>query len=268
MPEEFATVSQFAVQIERAGHAKREEQRITRREQLELARKQIAPHFFRVGIEELDLPASLMNALKPLQNIGELQTRFSLDDDPLRHLLERIDPDVEALQNQIKASLALIELTLSKPEAAPIGESVDSSIGDASTDDDPIEVKSLNELEDASQEMAKSEEEEALLLEEINEKQDVEPQLAEEPTGETTIERPQHLQGTARKFVSPAAEVTETIEELELESDEIEIEQERSQKRERQQRRQLIYDEELGKTVVRRLRKSSRRRADWDEYME
>ena len=41
MPEEFATISQFAVQIERAEHAKREEKRVTRREQLEVARKQI-----------------------------------------------------------------------------------------------------------------------------------------------------------------------------------------------------------------------------------
>ena len=267
MPEEYATISQFAVQIERAEHAKREEKRVTRREQLEVARKQISSHYFKIGIEELDLSTNLLNVLKPLQNIGELQTRFTLDEDPLRNLLERVDEDVESLQNQIRASLALVELTLSEPKAASIEETVDTGIVEEVKCEKLVEVKTLNEFDDSSletfRETVKPEGEEAELLEEIKDDLNIEKQPSD-----TQIDRPQHLQGTARKFISPAAEVHETIEEIEFEADELEKEQERSQKRDRQQRRQLIYDEELGKTVVRRLRKSSRRRADWDEYME
>ena len=60
----------------------------------------------------------------------------------------------------------------------------------------------------------------------------------------------------------------DAVDEIEDDAEELDSEQDVSSKKDRQQRRQLIYDEELGKTVVRRLRKSSRRRADWDEYME
>ena len=271
MPEEFATVSQFAVQIERAEHAKREEKRVTRREQLEVARKQISSRYFKIGIEELDLPVNLLNILKPLQNIGELQTRFTLDEDPLRNLLERVDEDVEALQNQIRASLALFELTISEPKAVLIEETLDTGIVEETEPEKLVDVKIINEIDDQAletlQETVKPEEE-AELFEEIIDDLKVEQQLAEKQPGDTPVDRPQHLQGTARKFISPATEVHETKEELDFESDELEREHERSQKRDRQQRRQLIYDEELGKTVVRRLRKSSRRRADWDEYME
>ena len=197
--------------------------------------------YFKIGIEELELPANLLNIIKPLQNIGELQTRFKLDADPLRNLLERVDEDVEALQNQIRASLALFELTISEPKAASIEETVNTGIVEETESEKLVEVKRISEIDDQSletlQETVKPEEE-VELLEEIIDDLNVEQQLAEEQQGDTTVDRPQHLQGTARKFITPAAEVHETIEELDFESDELEREHERSQKRDRQQRRQ------------------------------
>lgn len=264
MPEEFNTISHFAVQVERAAHSEREKQRASRREKLAEARKSVPSRYFKMGIEQLDLPASLLNALKPMQNIGEVQTRFNLDEDPLRYLLERIDEDVETLQKQIQASLALVDFTIPDAIEAPIDkpdiptleedqiveEQITTSAEERSmgTDDEVIEDTDANDM--------------------IDEKDFETDQITEEAPRDLPLDRPQHLQGTARRFITPAALANEPLEEYEYETDEFEKGQEASSKKDRQQRRQLIYDEELGKTVVRRLRKSSRRRADWDEYME
>ncbi|MCY4008527.1 MAG: transcription termination factor NusA [Anaerolineaceae bacterium] len=264
MPEEFSTISQFAVQIERAEHTKREEIRTVRREQLAHARTQVPSHHFKIGIEKLDLPAHLLNALKPLQNIGELQTRFILDEDPLRQLLERFDEDVEEMQKQIEASLTLIELALIEAQLEKQTEpAAAESLEDADAIDELQEQIPTEEDTDQPEELLAAESETQPHVEDSEVAQ-----TAELEATAPSPERPQHLKGTARKFISPAAAVQETAEEYELETEEMDPDQERSQKKDRQQRRQLIYDEELGKTVVRRVRKSSRRRTDWDDYME
>lgn len=264
MPEEYSTISQFAVQIERAEHTKREEVRSIRREQLASVRTQVPSDHFKIGIEKLDLPVHLLNALKPLQNIGELQTRFILDENPLRQLLERVDENIEELQKQIEASLTLIELAVREAQAAKQAE--------AAAEDLVEEAEAVDEVQELTPAEEVIEQAEAVLSAETETQLHGEDSEVAEPTEEYDTElstdRPQHLKGTARKFISPAAVVEETAEELEFETEDLDQEQERSQKRDRQQRRQLIYDEELGKTVVRRLRKSSRRRSDWDDYME
>ena len=122
MPEEFSTISQFAVQIERAAHAEREERREARRQELAEARNDVPARYFRMGIELLELPAPLLNTLKPMQTIGELQTRFNIDADPLRHLLERVDEEIVALQQQIRASLALVEFAMPEEAEAAVAE--------------------------------------------------------------------------------------------------------------------------------------------------
>ena len=219
---------------------------------------------FKIGIEKLDLPVHLLNALKPLQNIGELQTRFILDENPLRQLLERVDENIEELHKQIEASLTLIELAVREAQAAKQAE--------AAAEDLVEEAEAVDEVQELTPAEEVIEQAEAVLSAETETQLHGEDSEVAEPTEEYDTElstdRPQHLKGTARKFISPAAVVEETAEELEFETEDLDQEQERSQKRDRQQRRQLIYDEELGKTVVRRLRKSSRRRSDWDDYME
>ena len=257
MPEEFNTISQFAVQIERAAHSEREEKREIRRQQLAEAREKVPSRYFKLGIEQLDLPAPLLNTLKPMQNIGELQTRFNLDEDPLRLLLQRVDEDVESLQTQIRACLALVDLTIPEVIQAPEPE---------------IPAEEEVEITKVAEEIFLEQVDEAIGdgdAPDISDQAVSEPEtVPAESLSTAPLERPEHLQGSARRFITPATLASEAIEEIEDDTEDFEGEHDHSSKKDRQQRRQLIYDEELGKTVVRRLRKSSRRREDWDEFME
>ena len=188
MPEEFRTISQFAVQVERAAHAEREQLRESRRQQLAIAREDVPAHYFQRSIEELDLPAPLLNVLKPIQNIGELQTRFNLDEDPLRALLERVDEDVESLQKQILASLALIDLSIveeAAPEELPAEAPEEAPLPEAQAEA-PAEADDAGALPE--------EELDALIAEPVN-------GVAE--AVEEAREIPEHLQGSARRFITP-----------------------------------------------------------------
>ena len=259
MPEEFNTISQFAVQIERSAHAEREKRREIRRQQLSEAREKVPPRYFKLGIEQLDLPAPLLNTLKPIQNIGELQTRFYLDEDPLRPLLQRVNEDVESLQTQIRACLALVDLTIPEVVEEPATPSEMPDQGEAEITE-TAEEGSLKPVDEAISDGDAPD---------LSDPAASEPEAAPaEPVGATPPERPEHLQSSARRFITPAVVANDAVDEIEDDAEELDSEQDVSSKKDRQQRRQLIYDEELGKTVVRRLRKSSRRRADWDEYME
>ena len=259
MPEEYNTISQFAVQIERAAHAEREEKREIRRQQLAEAREKVPSRYFKLGIEQLDLPAPLLNTLKPMQNIGELQTRFNLDEDPLRPLLQRVDENVESLQMQIRACLALVDLTIPEIVEAPAAEP-------------EVQAKEEVEITKVAEEIFLEQVDEAIGDGDapvVSDQAVSEPEtVPAESLSIAPLERPEHLQGSARRFTTPATLTNEAVEEIEDDTEDFEGEHDHSSKKDRQQRRQLIYDEELGKTVVRRLRKSSRRREDWDEFME
>ena len=260
MPEEFATLSRFAVEIERAAFSKRQARREERLRKLADARADLDPQLFKMDIENLNLSDLLLNALKPLQNIGEVQTRFTLDEDPLRHILERLGEDVSSLQEQIRAGLALAEMNLAtkveEPEIARPEET--TTVDGFAMDEQPDTDEEKATLEDSPEEKREGQ----VTTPQTN---TLEVETKTDPISEP-LTRPEHLQGSARRFVVPTP--VDTVDEEEMEDEVEEFDNDKTAKKDRQQRRQLIYDEELGKTVVRRLRKSSRRRTDWDEYME
>ncbi len=260
MPEEFATLSRFAVEIERAAFSKRQARREERLRKLADARAALDPQLFKMDIENLNLSDLLLNALKPLQNIGEVQTRFTLDEDPLRHILERLGEDVSSLQEQIRAGLALAEMNLAtkveEPEIARPEET--TTVDGFAMDEQPDTDEEKATLEDSPEEKREGQ----VTTPQTN---TLEVETKTDPISEP-LARPEHLQGSARRFVVPTP--VDTVDEEEMEDEVEEFDNDKTAKKDRQQRRQLIYDEELGKTVVRRLRKSSRRRTDWDEYME
>jgi hypothetical protein len=70
------------------------------------------------------------------------------------------------------------------------------------------------------------------------------------------------------KPAEEAIEEEEPIAEYKEEEEiyEYEEEDEVEERRKREKRRELVYDEELGKVVAKRHRKPGRRREEWEDY--
>jgi N utilization substance protein A len=98
------------------------------------------------------------------------------------------------------------------------------------------------------------------------------PETVEEPTAEEVVEEPTHEEVEAaepeetapqqEEDVEPAQPIkpAETVEEPYVEED-------RPQKKKRRRRR-LVYDEELGEVVARKVRKPGRRREEWERAID
>ena len=68
-----------------------------------------------------------------------------------------------------------------------------------------------------------------------------------------------------RVLIKPIEEEEPTLE-YEEEEELYEEEDELEERRKREKRRELVYDEELGKLVAKRHRKPGRRREEWEDY--
>ena len=90
-----------------------------------------------------------------------------------------------------------------------------------------------------------------------------------EEVAKETVEAVPVEEETVAEEVEPAEEPIEEEEptlEYEEEEEMYEEEDELEERRKREKRRELVYDEELGKLVAKRHRKPGRRREEWEDY--
>jgi hypothetical protein len=200
---------------------------------------------FELSVDALDLSASIVEALAPLGNVGEIMWRFLIDESYLRQLLSDLPSD----------SLSKLQSALDKvviPEATEIA---------------PPVVEEIPVVEEQITAPA------AVEADVMAEDEEIIDAFVDEP-GVVTPALP------IRKPQQPAAQVAQPVAEpsvVDLDEDDEEepaigdkpVEGGQKKKKERQKRRQLVFDETSGEVVSKRRRKGRRSggREDWDDYL-
>ncbi|MDX1994415.1 MAG: transcription termination factor NusA [bacterium] len=101
-PEEYKALGKFADLVERRLLASREEARKARMAEINAVKSTLPQHAFTIPVTSLELPDNMIEALQPLENVGEIMLRFLIDEDRLRRLLGgQSDNALQQLQNAL-----------------------------------------------------------------------------------------------------------------------------------------------------------------------
>lgn len=112
-PEEYTTLGRFAEMVESHLLQQRIQARQARMAEIDALRATLPAHAFQIPVNRLKLPDNLIEALQPLENVGEILLRFLIDEKRIHRLLHgQPEGSVEALQ------IALDDAVLEEPEIA------------------------------------------------------------------------------------------------------------------------------------------------------
>ncbi|MEZ4666818.1 MAG: transcription termination factor NusA [Anaerolineae bacterium] len=236
-PEEYNALARFADVVERRLLAAREKTRQARVAEINAVKATLPQGAFSMPISSLDLPDTLLEALQPLENVGEIMWRFLIDEDRLRAILHDHPED----------SLARVQAALDKivipDEFAQLEEPVIEEEVEPAIPEEPVVA--------------------------AEETQDEEPVVAS-AFGDEDIpvaEPPK----PAPVWKEKAPTRVFDAEEDEADDDEVDFatgkpakKEKKKKSKERLQRRQLIFDEEIGQVIAKRRRKGGRGN-EWDD---
>jgi len=228
MPEEFTLLAKFADMIEKRLVAKRDVARQARIAEINAVKSTLPQQAFKQPISALDLPEAIIEALQPLENVGEIMWRFLIDEDRLRRLLADLPSESLAI-----VQAALDQFVMPEDEPEPVFDMAAPEVAEAVA---PGVVELDDELVPAA--------------------------FPDEPVVDIPpVDRGQ----PARKPVPPRKEVAPVLDEEVDEEDDVDVlltggkkKEKKKNKKERQQRRQLIFDEEIGQVIAKRRRKGGR----------
>ncbi|GAB4522291.1 MAG: hypothetical protein OHK0046_34710 [Anaerolineae bacterium] len=282
MPEEYKVLDRFADTVERRLQGQRDAARQARIAEVNAIKATLPEFTFEISVQKLDLPDAMIEALEPLGSVGEIMLRFLIDENRLRRMLGKTNPNAlrqlqDALDKVVMAEDIAIFLT-------------DDDDDDVMEDTAPVRVEAPAPVPAPVEPPAVIEPEPAVMAEPEPTVEGV----VEEPVAgleafpdEPVLEQPKPVAAPPRRQPQPAPVVEEQDEEqgelvaeaLFEEFDEDEDEEDgvgsadktgaakKKDKKERQKRRQLVFDEERGQTVAKRRRKGGRKRDDWgDEF--
>jgi N utilization substance protein A len=239
MPEEYTILAKFADLAERRMLEQREVKRRARLAEINAVKSTLPQGAFELPVEALELPEDVLEALQPLGNVGEIMWRFLLDEGALTRMLGKLPPD----------SLAKLQVALDRvviPEVAEVTPVAAEAVAEAETVIESAAEAQTDELELTEIPAAFGDE------------------IAPEPQLVTEV-------APARKPKVAAAddEEEEGEEDLELLGSGEDKDSKGKKQKEKQKRRQLIFDEDLGKVVSRRQRKGRRGgKDDWDDLLD
>lgn len=238
-PEEYSAMARFADMVERRMLAERQVARQARLAEINAVKSTLPPQAFKTPISSLDLPDEVIEALQPLENVGEIMWRFLIDEDRLRQMLKDLPDDSLALVQS-----ALDRVVIPESDVVPV---------------EPAEAPAAEPLAEAVVLPAEAEEGEVVGV------------FGDE---ELIVEAPAPAKPQpARRTFEPAKVVASDEDEEEDNEDVLlgahlggkkDKEKKKKGNKERQQRRQLIFDEEIGQVIARRRRKGGRG-GDWDD---
>jgi hypothetical protein len=225
--------------VERRMLAERQVARQARLAEINAVKSTLPPQAFKTPISSLDLPDEVIEALQPLENVGEIMWRFLIDEDRLRQMLKDLPDDSLALVQS-----ALDRVVIPESDVVPV---------------EPAETPAAEPLAEAVVLPAEAEEGEVVGV------------FGDE---ELIVEAPAPAKPQpARRTFEPAKVVASDEDEEEDNEDVLlgaqlggkkDKEKKKKGNKERQQRRQLIFDEEIGQVIARRRRKGGRG-GDWDD---
>jgi transcription termination/antitermination protein NusA len=247
MPEEYQTLGRFADIVQRRMMAAREVARQVRVEEINAVKATLPPAAFQTPVSALDVPKEVLEALQPLENVGEIMWRFLIDEKRLRQMLSDCPPD-----SLSKLQAALDRLVLPEYEAPP--QPVEDAV--------PVEEASAP----------------APAEQVVGGEEAVPEAFADEPfVAGRPVRKPDRPAPAAQPtaVVAPPAGAVATPEEgfadEDADMDLLMTKEEKpgkKKKKERQQRRQLIFDDDRGEMVVKRRRKGGRGEGEWEEWEE
>ena len=286
--EDYRLLSQFADLAERKLQAVRDEARQARMAEINAVKSTLPQHAFEINVQELDLPDHIIEALQPLENVGEVMLRFLIDERRLHRMLGGSNTDVALVK--IQEALDDVVMPDMDDSVAVVEEPVTEAEVEVPVEDEPVlaeetiaeEVEAEPEavIEDTPVVAEVAEEPEPVAEVEAQDIDEVEDDTAVAEAPETMFafpedeevlkEQQRERRKKSVKKVAPAEDIDYDFDDDADEDDDDEYytdsKGKRQRKKERQKRRQLIYDEETGETYARRRRKGSRRREDWENY--
>lgn len=265
MPEEYTTLAQFADLVERRLLEQREMKRRARMEEINAVKSTLPQGAFELPIDVLELPESVLDALRPLENVGEIMWRFLIDESSLQRLLGRLAGEAFP-QLQIALDRVVIpEVLETKLEETAVAEAVEE---EEEAEEAEIEAVATEAPADEVAVQAPAEAEATPDVDEAPAAFGDEP--VAEPEPETEIELPpvEHSR-PAREPARDDADDYDIEEDEDFDPfDDENVESKRKKKKDRQKRRQLVFDEKSGEVVAKRRRKGRRGREDWDDYLD
>ncbi|NDJ75664.1 MAG: transcription termination/antitermination protein NusA [Chloroflexi bacterium] len=293
-PEEYRVLTDFVKVAERRLLDVREEARADRRAQMDLVRDLVPDRAFQMQIKELELDDDINRALSRVDNVGDLMIRMLVDEpglgqtlkqggagddamEAIRYALDDLvilsrdepqpEPDAEVEAEAEAVAEAVVE---PEPEPAPmppglVGESLADVVAEDAADEVPeaeaeAEIEALPAFVEPEPEPAPAPEPVAQVEPAPAAPAAVEPEPEPDPVGE--VAPAQQPESTPAEW--SAADGFDDYDDDDLDEEA----QERERKKAKRKRRQLIFDEERGEVVARRRRKGSRKRDEWDDYLD
>ncbi len=249
MPEEYQTLSRFVQVTEQRQLEHRQVARSKRVKAMDKVRPNILASAFHMPLRELELADDITQALKTIDNVGELMVRLQGDEENLRAALEAANAGEDAMD---AINEAIASLVLSQPE--PVPQEAPPAVQPEEVKPEPV----------------------AAISEPVAEPAPVEAEIEEEvpPAFIDEAPRPEPKPEPApavRRVPKPVAAAPEPVVEFEAPAEAAEEEDEGSDatgkkkkgKKGKNRRRELVFDERRGEVVAKRKRKGGRARG-WD----
>lgn len=263
MPEEYTTLARFADIVETALLEVREELRQEELERINAVKATLPEPLFSVPVDALALPEDIIDALQPLDTVGDVLLSTLIDETRVEQLVSQISPSaMDEVQNALNI---LMESDIDYEELIPEEEPEE-----AAEEAEEIVAEAVEEVEEPAAEVevetatepaeeAEVEKTEAADTEEevvydafggvLGDEEDDEPEVPEE-----------EVDATGDDSEIPA--YNEAVEDDPFDN----VDYDRMRKKGKSKRRRLVYDEESGEVVSKRRRKGNRRRNEWEDF--
>jgi len=255
MPEEYQTLSQFASLVEKTRLGQLQIEREVIEEARAAVREQIPPNAYEFPLDETSLPLRIYNILAEdgFTTFGELMEQVAYDE---QYLLNLPGFGEKALE-KVKEIIETEEIPEPEPEEVEVVEEA----AEAEVVEEGAEVAEADA--EAEAEAVAEAPETAVEEEPVAEAEGEVVAEAEAPATEAEPAKPEAapVPAVAEQAVEPFSEELVDLYPADEEADE-KLAKEKAKRR----RRQLVFDEDLGEVVVKRRRKASRRRAEWEDF--
>ncbi len=281
MPEEFHLLVQFVTKVENYYLALAEADRSERRLRREAAREQIPAQAYQHPLDDTDLPLRVYNALAEsgFSTVGEVMEAYYLNPNRLMGLpglglggfeaIEKMVHTIEFLEPQPAEADQVEEPVTLEPAAEAEPTTVDDLQEAATQEPETVQTAFAAEEEvPGERDIARAKRAALVARMSAGLQSTTEADVVE--TRAATDEVPARPQRTPDRLAPqpPTQPGAPTLEVDELEMEEEEELPGASSKKAKQRRRQLVFDEELGKVVAKRKRKPGRVREEWEDFID
>jgi transcription termination/antitermination protein NusA len=218
------------------------------RKERSAARKRVPKETWEVPIEQLELSSRVQNLLEEsgVETVGEALFQLEIDEKQLLNIEgfgEKSLSDLREAMGDYLQDEEVAEPVAEELEAVPEAEAEAEPVA-AEAEAEPVVAEAEVEAEAEAQAEAEAEAEELPVIDDL----------------ERPLVQPAKPAPKPKKTVKPVVVVARPA------ATEEETEQERRSGK--QKAKQLVYDENVGKVVAKRKRKPSRRRPEWEEYLD